>query len=84
MITNPSRIHNVELGLKGSIDVQEYQEPLLGSRGFIWIIEPANERLTKIVARLPGRSYTYYPFFPFIEIDDANQSFYMQLDYRCL
>lgn len=74
------RIHNVELGLKGSVDVQEYNEPLLGARVIHMDYRAANERLTRIVARLAGRSYTYYPFFSFIEIEDANQSFYMKLD----
>ena len=74
------RIHNVELGLKGGVDVQEYEEPLLGARVLQMDYRAANERLTKIVARLAGRSYTYHPFYPFIEIDDDNQSFYVKLD----
>ena len=52
------RIHNVELGLKGGVDVQEYEEPLLGARVLQMDYRAANERLTKIVARLAGRSYT--------------------------
>ena len=68
------------MGLKGGVDVQEYEEPLLGARVLQMDYRAANERLTKIVARLAGRSYTYHPFYPFIEIDDDNQSFYVKLD----
>ena len=44
------RIHNVELGLKGGVDVQEYEEPLLGARVLQMDYRAANERLTKIAA----------------------------------
>lgn len=73
------RIHKVELGLGSSVDVQEYQEPLLGARVIQMDYRSANERLTKIVARLAGRSYTYHPYYPFIEIGDENQSVYIKL-----
>jgi hypothetical protein len=74
------RICKIELGMGASVDVQSYQEPLRSARMLQLDYRNYNERLTRIVSRLAGRSYTYYPFYPFIEIDDENQSFYIELD----
>lgn len=74
------RIFSVELGMGASTDVQNYQEPLRSARVVQMDYREKNKRLTKIVSRLAGRSYTFNPFDPFIEMKEENQSFYMQLD----
>ena len=39
-----------------------------------------NSRLTRIQTRAIGRSNEFYPFFPFVDINEENQALYLQFD----
>ncbi len=74
------RIHAVRLGVDGSVGAKRYDQPLPAPRMAEVDYRDQNRRLTRVLTRATGRLGEFYPFFPFVEIKEENQSLYLQFD----
>jgi hypothetical protein len=74
------RIHAVRLGVEGAVGQKAYDQPLPAPRMAQLDFREHNRRLTRILTRAISRLGEFYPFFPFVEIKEENQSLYLQFD----
>ncbi len=74
------RIHAIRLGVEGAVGAKSYEQPLPSPRVAQLDYREHNRRLTRVLTRAVGRLGEFFPFFPFVEIKEENQSLYFQLD----
>ncbi len=74
------RIHAVRLGVEGAVGAKAYEQPLPAPRMAQVDFREHNCRLTRILTRAVSRLAEFFPFFPFVEIKEENQSLYLQFD----
>ena len=76
----PLRIHGIKLGVDKTLGADTYEQPLPNPRMAQLDHREDNQRLTRLLTRETGRLSEFYPFFPFVEIDEDNVALYLQLD----
>lgn len=74
------RFYDIRLGADKTLGDDTYEQPLPGPRMAQLDFRDQNQRLTRLVTRATGRLNEYFPFFPFVEISEENQSLYLELD----
>ncbi len=74
------RIHAVRLGADKTLGDGTFEQPMPGPKMSELDYRPLNRRLTRILTRATGRLAEFYPFYPFIELDQENLAFYMEFD----
>jgi hypothetical protein len=74
------RIYGVKLGVDKTLGDVTYEQPMPGPRMAQLDFRPENRRLTRVMTRVAGRLAEDFPFYPFVEIEESNQSLYMQFD----
>ncbi|MBN1336750.1 MAG: putative baseplate assembly protein [Deltaproteobacteria bacterium] len=74
------RIYGVRLGPDKTLGDGTFEQPMPGPKMSELDYRPQNQRLTRILTRATGRLAEHYPFYPFIELDQENLSFYLELD----
>ncbi|MCB9776970.1 MAG: baseplate J/gp47 family protein [Alphaproteobacteria bacterium] len=74
------RIYSIRLGADNTLGDDTYEQPMPGPRMAQLDFREENRRLTRVVTRATGRLSEHFPFFPFVEIAEENQSLYLQLD----
>ncbi len=74
------RFYGLKLGVDKTIGDDTYEQPLPAPRMVQLDHREENRRLTRVVTRAVGRLNEYYPFFPFVEIEEENQALYLQFD----
>lgn len=74
------KIHAIRLGVEGAVGAKTYDQPLPGPRMAQVDHRANNRRLTRALTRAVGRIGEFFPFFPFVEIREDNQSLYFQFD----
>ena len=74
------RIHRVQLGVNKTIGDGTYDQPM--PHGLIAQVDHRehNRRLSRCVTQAGGRLSESHPYFPFVDLDQDNLSFYLQLD----
>ncbi|TVQ94136.1 MAG: hypothetical protein EA397_03230 [Deltaproteobacteria bacterium] len=82
------KVFSVKLGLKGSMGLDTYEEPLPGVKVSTLEFRQENRRLTRVVTRSGGKLSETYPFDTFIDIQDdegededsGHTALYLQFD----
>jgi hypothetical protein len=74
------RIWGIRLGPDKTLGVGTFEQPMPGARVAQVDRRDANQRLTRILTRAAGRLAEFYPFFPFIELDQENVALYLHFD----
>lgn len=74
------RILAVRLGVDGALDADTYEQPLPNPRVLQVDYRAQNRRLSRMVARAVGRTHEFWPFFPYVDIQEPNQALYLQFD----
>jgi len=68
------------LGADKTLGDGTYDEPMPAPKSSQLEYRQANRRLTRVVTRARGRLSEDFPFYPFIELDEDNQSLYLFFD----
>jgi len=74
------RFYGIRLGADKTLGDDSYEQPLPGPRMAQLDFREQNQRLTRLVTRATGRLSEFFPFFPFVEIAEENQSVYVEFD----
>ncbi len=74
------KIYGVRLGADRTLGDASYHQPMVAPRVARLDFREQNQRLTRVVTQATGRLSEFYPFFPFVEIEEENQSLYLQFD----
>jgi len=74
------RIYAVRLGADKTLGDGTYDHPIPNPKVAQVDHREQNRRLTRSVTRAAGRLGESYPYFPWINVEDEGQSFYLQLD----
>lgn len=74
------KIQAIRLGVEGAVGAKTYEQPLPGPKMAQVDHRDSNRRLTRALTRAVGRLGEFFPFFPFVEIKEENQSLYLQFD----
>ena len=74
------RIHTVRLGADKTLGDGTYEQPMPGPKAAQLDYRNQNRRLTRVVTRSARRLSEFFPFFPFMDIDEENLAFYMRFD----
>ena len=74
------RVFDIKLGVDKTIGDATYDQPLPGPRMAQLDYRDQNLRLTRVLTRATGRFGEYYPFFPFVDLEEENQALYLQFD----
>ena len=74
------RIYGVVIGVDKTIGDDTYEEPLPGPRMAQLDYRERNRRLTRVVTQATGRLNEFFPFYRFVDIEQPNQSLYLEFD----
>lgn len=74
------RIYGIKLAAGTSLGDGTYEQPMPGLKTAQVDYRIQNRRLTRIVTRAMGRLAEFYPFYPFIELDEETQAVYLKFD----
>ncbi len=74
------KLYGIRLGVDKTLGDDTYEQPMPGLRTAQLDYREQNQRLTRVVTRATGRLNEFFPFFPFVEIEEDNQSLYLQFD----
>jgi len=74
------RLYGIEIGVNKTIGQDTYEEPLPGSQVAQLDHRERNRRLTRVVTAANGRLAEFFPYYSFIDIDQPNQSIYLEFD----
>jgi hypothetical protein len=74
------RFFGIKLGADKTLGDATYEQPMPSPRMAQLDLREENRRLTRVLTRAIGRLNEFYPFFPFVEIQEENQAVYIQFD----
>lgn len=74
------RLFGIRLAADKTLADDTYEQPMPASRVAQLDFREQNQRLTRVVTQATGRLSEFYPFFGFVEIEEENQSLYLQFD----
>lgn len=74
------KIYSLRLGADKTIGGEYYEQPLPSPRMAQLDFREENQRLTRVVTRETGRLAEFFPFFPFVDIEEENLSLYLHFD----
>ena len=74
------KVFGIDLGVDKTLGNDTYEQPVPGPRMSEVEFREANRRLTRVMTRSAGRLAEFFPFYPFVEIAEPNQSLYLQFD----
>ncbi len=74
------RIHAVRLGADKTLGDGTYDHPIPNPKVAQVDHREHNRRLTRCITRAAGRLGETFPYFPWIDIEESSQSFYLQFD----
>ena len=74
------KIYSLRMAADQTLGDDTYEQPMPASRVAQLDFREQNQRLTRVVTQATGRLSEFYPFFRFVEIEEENQSLYLQFD----
>jgi hypothetical protein len=74
------KIYGVKLGVERTLGAETYEQPMPNPRMVQLDLREQNRRLTRVVTRATGRLSEFFPFFPFVDIEEENQALYLHFD----
>lgn len=74
------KFYGIKLGVDKTLGDDTYEQPLPAPRMAQLDYREQNQRLTRVITRATGRLNEFYPFYPFVEIEEENQALYLQFD----
>ena len=74
------RIYNLQLGVDKTLGDGTYEQPMPNPKMAQVDHRERNSRLSRCLTQSSGRLAEYFPFFPFVDLNQDNQSLYFQFD----
>ncbi len=74
------RIFGLRLGAEKTLGESTYDQPMPGPKMAQLDYRSQNQRLTRLVTRAARRLAEFFPFYPYIELDEENLAFYLHFD----